>query len=222
MKRLIVNADDFGLHAAVNAGIAIGHREGIITSASLMAGGGAFDDAVRIAGECPRLGIGVHLTLVGGGRPVLPPAQVSSLLDGQGCFLMGHPAFIARYLAGRIKLCEVEAELTAQVEKVCVAGVTPSHLDSHQHLHVLPGIFAIAKKLALRFSVGSMRRPAEPLAFFGGLQLSAGRIAGRTGLSLLTAWSMRSSRMDGTDGAGTFFRHAGRRPDAPACAAGGA
>ena len=66
MKRLIVNADDFGLHPSVNAGIAKGHVAGIITSASLMAGGENFTDAVRIAARSPRLGIGVHLTLVGG------------------------------------------------------------------------------------------------------------------------------------------------------------
>ena len=205
MKRLIVNADDFGLHAAVNAGIAIGHKDGIITSTSLMAGGEAFDDAVRIAGECPHLGIGVHLTLVGGGRPVLPSLRVTTLLDGKGCFLAGYPSFIARYLAGGVKLAEVEAELAAQVEKVFASGVVPSHLDSHQHLHVLPGIFAIVKALARKYSIKALRRPAEPLGFSGGLRPSAGRVAGRAGLSLLAAWSMRSGNREGLATPEHFF-----------------
>lgn len=191
MKRLIVNADDFGLHPSVNAGIAKGHVAGIITSASLMAGGENFTDAVRIAARSPRLGIGVHLTLVGGGRPVLPPEIVPSLVDGQGRFPKSHPTFIIRYLAGKIRLAEVEAELTAQVRKVTEAGLVPTHLDSHQHLHALPGIFAIVRKLAGGFGIGAIRKPAEALNFFGGMKPSVLRVAGRTGLSLLAAWTMR-------------------------------
>lgn len=205
MRRLIVNADDFGIHAAVNAGIATGHRDGIITSASLMAGGGAFDDAVRLAAENPRLGVGVHLTLVGGGKPVLPAAAVPTLVDGQGCFPAGHPAFIASYLAGRIALDEAAAELAAQVAKIVTAGVTPSHFDSHQHLHALPGIFAIVTDLAGRYGVRALRKPAESLTYFGGMKASAGRVIGRSGLSLLAGWTMRSEKMAGLKAPQYFF-----------------
>ena len=197
MKRLIVNADDFGIHAVVNQGIAAGHTCGVITSASLMAGGDAFDDAVRIAGEQPSLAVGAHLTLVGGGKPVLSPQAIPGLLDAQGFFLSGHPAFLARYLAGRIKLAEVELELTAQLEKICAAGLVPSHLDSHQHLHVLPGIFAVVARLAKRFSIRAIRKPAETVCFFGGARPSLGRVAGRTGLSLLAAGSMCNAKRNG-------------------------
>ena len=197
MKRLIVNADDFGIHAAVNRGIAAGYNVGIITSTSLMAGGAAFADAVRVVGECPGLGVGVHLTLVGGGYPVLSTQSVPSLLDETGRFLPSHPVFIARYLAGKINLAEVERELTAQVEKICDAGIVPTHFDSHQHLHVLPGIFAVVTKLAARFDIRAIRKPAEPICFFGGMMPSPGRVAGRCALSLLAAWSMRNAKLAG-------------------------
>ncbi len=205
MKRLIVNADDFGIHAAVNRGIAAGYNVGIITSTSLMAGGAAFADAVRVVGECPGLGVGVHLTLVGGGYPVLSTQSVPSLLDETGRFLPSHPVFIARYLAGKINLAEVERELTAQVEKICDAGIVPTHFDSHQHLHVLPGIFAVVTKLAARFDIRAIRKPAEPICFFGGMLPSPGRVAGRCALSLLAAWSMRNAKLAGLAVADHFY-----------------
>ena len=184
MRRLIVNADDFGLHAAVNRGILAAHTEGIVSSTSLMAGGAAFDDAVRIARHCPQLGVGVHLTLVGA-RPVLPVAEVSSLLDEAGDFYGSYPLFIKRFLRGKIRLAEVERELAAQIDRVRMAGIQPSHLDSHQHLHVLPGIGGLVLDLARRFSIRAIRIPAEPVAFIGATPATVGRLAGRGGLTML-------------------------------------
>ena len=184
MRRLIVNADDFGLHAAVNRGILAAHTEGIVSSTSLMAGGAALDDAVRIAKQCPQLGVGVHLTLVGA-RPVLPVAEVSSLLDESGAFYGSYPLFIKRFLRGKIRLAEVERELAAQIDRVRMAGIQPSHLDSHQHLHVLPGIGGIVLDLARRFSIRAIRIPAEPVAFIGATPATVGRLAGRGGLTML-------------------------------------
>lgn len=184
MRRLIVNADDFGLHAAVNRGILTAHTEGIVSSTSLMAGGAALDDAVRIAKQCPQLGVGVHLTLVGA-RPVLPVAEVSSLLDESGAFYGSYPLFIKRFLRGKIRLAEVERELAAQIDRVRMAGIQPSHLDSHQHLHVLPGIGGLVLDLARRFSIRAIRIPAEPVAFIGATPATVGRLAGRGGLTML-------------------------------------
>ena len=184
MRRLIVNADDFGLHAAVNRGILTAHTEGIVSSTSLMAGGAAFDDAVRIAKQCPQLGVGVHLTLVGA-RPVLPVAEVSSLLDEAGDFYGSYPLFIKRFLRGKIRLAEVERELAAQIDRVRMAGIQPSHLDSHQHLHVLPGIGGLVLDLARRFSIRAIRIPAEPVAFIGATPATVGRLVGRGGLTML-------------------------------------
>ena len=182
MKRLIVNADDFGLHAAVNQGIRDAHSGGIVTSTSLMAGGAAFDEARAIARDCPELGVGVHLTLVGA-RPVA--SAVASLVDGEGNFCASYPVFLRRYLQGTIRRDEVARELAAQIEKVTRAGIRPTHLDSHQHLHVVPGISAIVLDLARRFAIPAIRIPAEPLGFFGGLSFSVGRVAGRSGLTVL-------------------------------------
>ena len=184
MRRLIVNADDFGLHAAVNRGILAAHTEGIVSSTSLMAGGAAFDDAVRIAKQCPQLGVGVHLTLVGASS-LLPVAEVSSLLDESGDFYGSYPLFIKRFLRGKIRLAEVERELAAQIDRVRMAGIQPSHLDSHQHLHVLPGIGGIVLDLARRFSIRAIRIPAEPVAFIGATPATVGRLAGRGGLTML-------------------------------------
>ena len=184
MRRLIVNADDFGLHEAVNRGILAAHTAGIVSSASLMAGGAAFDEAVRLAGECPRLGVGVHLTLVGA-NPVLPVAEVSSLVDETGSFYGSYPLFIKRLLRGKIRLAEVERELAAQIDRIRMAGIQPSHLDSHQHLHVLPGIGGIVLDLARRFSIRAIRIPAEPITFIGATPATVGRLAGRGGLTLL-------------------------------------
>ena len=204
MRRLIVNADDFGLHAAVNRGILAAHTEGIVSSTSLMAGGAAFDDAVRIARHCPQLGVGVHLTLVGA-SPLLPVAEVSSLLDEAGDFYGSYPLFIKRFLRGKIRLAEVERELAAQIDRVCMAGIQPSHLDSHQHLHVVPGIAGIVLKLARRFSIRAIRIPAEPLLFFGGKAPSLGRVIGRTGLTLLAEVFRRQAVGAGFAVTGHFF-----------------
>jgi len=184
MRRLIVNADDFGLHAAVNRGIQAAHTAGIVSSTSLMAGGAAFGEAVQIARECPQLGVGVHLTLVGA-RPVLPATEVPSLVDGTGAFYGSYPLFLKRFLSGKIRLAEVERELAAQIEQVRLAGIQPSHLDSHQHLHVLPGIGGIVLDLARRFSIRAIRIPAEPVTFVGATPPALGRLVGRGGLTML-------------------------------------
>ena len=204
MKRLIVNADDFGLHASINQGIWQAHSRGIVTSTSLMAGGEAFPDAVRITRDCPGLGVGVHLTVVGG-RPVSAAHLIPSLVDDQGCFFASYPHFLAQYLQGNIRLDEVERELTAQIEKVLSAGVSPTHLDSHQHLHVVPGIAGLVLALARRFSIRAVRIPAEPLFFFGGLSPSIGRFAGRTGLTLLAEVFRRRSVAGGIAVTGHFY-----------------
>ncbi len=204
MRRLIVNADDFGLHAAVNRGIQAAHTEGIVSSASLMAGGAAFDEAVRIAKQCPQLGVGVHLTLVGAGS-ILPTADVPSLVDATGAFYGSYPLFLKRFLSGKIRLAEVERELAAQIEQVRLAGIQPSHLDSHQHLHVLPGIGGIVLDLARRFSIRAIRIPAEPVTFVGATPPTLGRLVGRGGLTMLANLFRQHASAAGIRTADHFF-----------------
>ena len=183
MKQLIVNADDFGLHPLINAGIIKGHQEGFITSTSLMPSAPCWQEAVRLAKENPRLGIGVHLTLVGGVPSVLPKEQVSSLLDDDGLFLPDYVAFAKRYYGGAVKRSELEAELRAQLERALSCGVNITHIDSHQHTHVLPGINSLVLKLSNEYNIIRVRIPKEGYLFTGGYQTGVGRLIGRSGLS---------------------------------------
>ena len=183
MKQLIVNADDFGLHPLINAGIIKGHQEGFITSTSLMPSAPCWQEAVRLAKENPRLGIGVHLTLVGGVPSVLPKEQVSSLLDDDGLFLPDYVAFAKRYYSGAVKKAELEAELRAQLERALNCGVNITHIDSHQHTHVLPGINSLVLKLSNEYNIIRVRIPKEGYLFTGGFQTGIGRLIGRSGLS---------------------------------------
>lgn len=204
MRRLIVNADDCGLHEAVTQGILQAHHAGIVSSTSLMAGGAAFDHAVPLLRQCPELGVGVHLTLVGA-RPVLPAAEVSSLVDADGVFLASYPLFLKRLLRGKIRLAEVEQELAAQIDRIRTAGIQPSHLDSHQHLHVLPGIGGIVISLARRFSIRAIRIPAEPVTFFGATTATFGRLTGRGGLTMLANFFRQQASAAGIRSTDHFF-----------------
>ncbi len=204
MKLLIVNADDFGLHPAVNRAIIAGHTGGCITSTSIMPGADAFRDAAALAERHPSLGTGVHLTLVGE-RPVANPAAIPTLVDGDGRFPAQYPAFLARYLRGRISKDEIRVELAAQLAKTAAAGVKITHLDSHQHLHVLPGIIDIALDLAEQFGIKAMRIPSEPRFFSGGFPCTVGRFAGRFGLSSLASLARSKAKRRGVAAPDHFF-----------------
>ncbi len=156
MKRLIVTADDVGLHEGMTLGAVRAHREGIVTACSLAATGEAFSHAVEQLRECPALEVGVHLTLVDA-RPLLPPAQVPSLVAGGGRFASGYRTFLARYALGRLSAADVERELRAQVARIVDANLAPSHLNSHQHLHLLPGLFEIVTRIALEHRIPYVR-----------------------------------------------------------------
>lgn len=189
MKKLIINADDFGRHISINRAIIHGHVSGCITSASLMPGGSAFQDAVDKAIEHPQLGIGVHLTLIGE-KPVMNPTEIPSLVDDKGYLLKEYPQFLARFLQGKIDLSEVRAEFIAQMDKVYASGVRITHIDSHQHLHVLPGIIDIVLDIAEQYHVKALRIPDAPLGFTGGYSYSLGQLISRAGLVFLAkiAW----------------------------------
>ncbi|MDF2873786.1 MAG: chbG [Sporomusa sp.] len=193
MKKLIVNADDFGLHENINLGIIAGHTTGCITSTTIMAGGPAFAHAAALAADYRTLGIGVHLTLVGG-CPAAEPGQIPSLIDQEGLLCSKYPVFLRKICSAGIRLGDVHRELVAQVRKVLAAGIQVTHLDSHQHLHIVPGIIDIVIDIAREFNIRAIRIPAEPLLFFGGFRPSAGRIIGRSGLSVLAGLARLKAR----------------------------
>lgn len=158
--KLIVTADDVGLHEGMNAGAARAHLEGIVTSCSVVANGAALADAVARLADCPRMSVGAHLALVEE-RPVSDPRAISSLVDAEGRFFRNFKVFAARYALGRIRIEEVERELRAQIEKLIGEGLTLTHLNGHQHLHALPAIFGVVRSLAEEYGIGYVRIPCE-------------------------------------------------------------
>jgi predicted glycoside hydrolase/deacetylase ChbG (UPF0249 family) len=157
---LVVNADDFGISERVNAGIIQAHREGIVAATSLMAVGSAFEQAVRLCRAAPLLDVGVHLTLVAE-KPL--QANVPSLVEENGRFPASHGAFLRRWALGRVRWADVQVEWSAQIERVLNQGICVTHLDSHQHLHALPGLADLALALASRYRIPFVRVPVEPL-----------------------------------------------------------
>jgi hopanoid biosynthesis associated protein HpnK len=161
MKKLIVNADDFGLTEGVNRAILDGHKNGIITSTTLMANGLAFDSAVAASSTAPGLGVGVHLNLTQG-RPVTPAAQVPSIVTSDGSFFPSPGNLAWQILSRRAKVGDIETELRSQIEKVASAGIRITHLDSHKHIHLLPPLFSVVVKLAREYRIDCIRCPIEP------------------------------------------------------------
>lgn len=138
-RQLVVNADDFGLTRDVNQGIFEAHRDGVLTAATLMATGAAFDDAVRIAKENPSLDVGCHLVLVGS---------------------PGFPESVAKLVLS-IRRIRVYDELAAQVRRIVDAGLRPTHLDTHKHTHLLPPVLDAVVRISEEFSIPWVRRPFD-------------------------------------------------------------
>ena len=155
---LIVNADDLGLHEDINRGIETAHVDGVVTSASLSAVGRAFEDALAVCRRCPDLDIGVHLTLVEE-SPLTDPSRLGGLVTREGLFHGSHSGLMARAVSGRLSRHAVRRELGAQVERVLEAGIRPSHLDAHQHVHLLPGIWPVVVDLAREHGIAWVRVP---------------------------------------------------------------
>jgi predicted glycoside hydrolase/deacetylase ChbG (UPF0249 family) len=147
LKRLVVNADDFGFTPDVNVGIVEAHRNGILTATTLMANGDAFDDAVRLARETPTLDIGCHLVLI----------QGRSLLTGREL-----PKTIMQLLAELARRdLRVYDELAAQVRHIERAGIRPSHMDTHKHTHLAPPVLDAVARLASETGAQWVRRPFD-------------------------------------------------------------
>lgn len=165
MRRLIVNGDDFGLTPGVNRAILEAHERGIVTSATLMAQGAAFDQAVRAAQSAASLSVGCHVLLVDG-SPVLNPNQVSSLIcnrngAGRERFCEGFGGLARRAFLGRLVPEQIEAEVTAQIGRLQAAGIRVSHVDTHKHTHMLPQVLTPLLRAAAASGVHRIRNPFE-------------------------------------------------------------
>jgi len=165
VRRLIVNADDFGLTVGVNRAIIEAHGQGIVTSATLMANSHAFDDARTRLSPNSRLSVGCHVVLVDG-RPVLGAGQTPTLSNGNSDdsrFYDSLSGFVLRAISGNINRDEIEAEATAQIRKLQAAGIVVSHLDTHKHTHIFPPVLGPLLRAAKACGVRAMRNPFGPV-----------------------------------------------------------
>jgi predicted glycoside hydrolase/deacetylase ChbG (UPF0249 family) len=165
MKRLIINADDFGLAPGVNRAIIELQQAGALSSTTLMATASYFSPAVHLAFAQPGLGVGCHVILVDG-SPCLRHGEVPSLLDprrpASSSFRPTVGSFLRDLLRGRIREQEIEAEAIAQIQRIQSSGVTVSHIDSHKHLHAFPRVLAPLLRAAQHCGVNRARNPFEP------------------------------------------------------------
>jgi hopanoid biosynthesis associated protein HpnK len=163
MKRfLIVTADDFGIHEAVNEAVSQAAAAGILTAASLMVGAPAAEDAVRRARQLPRLRVGLHLVLADG-RAVLPREQIPDLVDSEGRFGDGMWFDGVRYFALPAVRRQLEAEIRAQFEAFSRTGLVLDHVNAHKHFHLHPTLLAMIVRVGREFGMNAVRVPHEPL-----------------------------------------------------------
>jgi len=178
VRRLIVNADDFGFTSGVNRAIIEAHTHGIVSSSTLMASGAAFAEAVPLAKASPRLSIGCHVVLIDG-EAELNASQLPSLIrrNHSQHFQDGLKMFAARALAGRIDEGEIAAEASAQIRKLQAAGISVSHVDTHKHTHLFPQILRPLLRAAGERRVRAIRNPFGPR-----LPLRSGQLLARPAL----------------------------------------
>jgi len=161
-SRLIINADDFGLTPGINRSILELHNAGVLTSATLMATGPAFEDAVVIAKANPALGVGCHVVLTDG-IPASPPETISTLLGPDGrSFRPSLLDFVQALLRGRIREEEIEREADAQIRKLQHAGISITHVDTHKHSHLFPAVARPLLRVLERARIPAIRNPFEP------------------------------------------------------------
>jgi predicted glycoside hydrolase/deacetylase ChbG (UPF0249 family) len=166
VRRLIINADDFGLTSGINRAIFAAQDRGIVTSATLMANAGAFDEATALARSMAesggRFGVGCHVVLLDG-EPLLPANRVSSLLQpgtrNGGRFRESLNQFVVASFRHKLKPEEIEAEATAQMERIRRAGVQISHFDTHKHAHMFPAVLRPLLRAARACNVTAVRNP---------------------------------------------------------------
>ena len=164
MRRLIVNADDFGLTAGVNRAILEAHQRGIVTSTTLMANSRAFPGAAESvrSGNSEALSVGCHVVLMDG-EPLLPPGKVQTLLqpvsNGSPRFRDSLNDFVIASFRHKLNPEEIEAEAGAQIERIQACGIALSHFDTHKHAHMFPAVLRPLLRAARSRGVRAVRNP---------------------------------------------------------------
>ncbi len=164
VKKVIINADDFGISKAVNRGIVEAFKKGVLTSVSFMSNMSAFEDAVCHIKNNDNLGVGIHLN-INLGRPLLAPEKVKTLINRNGLFLTNNYQFIKKLYLRQFDLLEVENEFRSQIERVRDENIKLDHIDSHRHVHMFPQFFKLITKLAKEYDIPVVRFSCEKLRF---------------------------------------------------------
>jgi hopanoid biosynthesis associated protein HpnK len=172
VRRLIINADDFGRSSSINQAVIRAHREGVLTTASLMVNEPECAEAVARAKENPRLGVGLHLALLCG-RSALPPEKIPGLVNDRGEFSNDPVGAGFRYFAKRDLREQLRAEIHAQFARFRATGLPLDHVNGHLHLHLHPTVFRILVEDAEPLGIRHMRLTREP--FWLDVPLASGR-----------------------------------------------
>lgn len=177
MKKIIITADDFGLSPVVNEAILEAHRSGVLTTASLMVGGGAAKDAIGQARQVPSLRVGLHLVLVDG-SPLLPSQAVPDLLDSSGEFSSHLFRTGVKFFFRPGVRQQLEREIRAQFEAFLRSGLPLDHVNCHHHIHLHPTVGALILKVGREFGLKAMRYPYEPVfpSFLASRKALAGKL----------------------------------------------
>jgi len=191
-RRLIVNADDFGRSHSINQAVIRAHREGILTTASLMVNESGLDEAVALARENPKLGVGLHLTLLCG-RSALPREKIPGLVNADGEFGTSPVALGLRYFAQRGLREQLRQEIHAQFAKFRATGLPLDHVNGHLHLHLHPTVFRILMEDAEQLGIRRLRLTHD--CFRRNARLAGGRWFYRFSHSLI--FSILSARVRG-------------------------
>ena len=192
VRRLIVNADDFGLSHSVNEAVIRAHRDGILTTASLMVNEPGFDEAVKLAKENPRLGVGLHLTLLMG-HSALPPEKIPGLVNARGEFSAIRPVSVGlNYFFKRSLREQLRAEIHAQFEKFHATGLPLDHVNGHLHLHLHPVIFKILMEDADKLGIRHLRLTRD--CFARSRRMARGHWFYRVSHAAIYDWLSRRAR----------------------------
>lgn len=205
MRRLIINADDFGLTAGVNRAIAEANRSGVLTSATMMANASAFDEAAAQAKAQPSLKTGCHVVLIDG---VPVSANLPTLTNGSSYFRSSLKDFALAAVRRQISVDEIQQETEAQIRKIQSHGITLTHVDSHKHTHMFPHILRPVLRAAKACGIKAVRNPFEPFRAWphGSVMTTPGlwlRSAGVTAFQMFAAefrWALKEEGMRSTDG----------------------
>lgn len=197
MLRLVINADDLGLHPAIDEGIFRSRRDGVLTSTTVLATGRSAKEAIARAGEL-ELGIGVHLCLTTSLSPASAVDRVRSVAPA-GKFRASWPQVAAALVRRELRLSEVEEELNAQIDRAIGFGARVDHLDGHQHLHALPGVAEIVRRIARERGLPLRKPVSRPHRHW---IAAPGAMVKASVLGALSLWTLRGTK--GLDGNGTF------------------